>query len=54
VTQPLPHGPGCAGIARRHICVFVQGIRAPADRPLPGPAVTQQDVEKMFVADTAT
>lgn len=53
ITQPLPHGPGFSIIARRHICVFVRGIRAPVDQPLPGPAVTQHDIEEMFAADTA-
>jgi hypothetical protein len=27
ITQPPPLGPGWSTIARRHICVFVQGIR---------------------------
>lgn len=50
ISQPLPHGPGWSTIARRHICVFVQGIRATASQPLPGPAVTQDDIEAMFRA----
>ena len=54
VTQPLPHGPGWVSIAQRHIWLFVHGIRAPADQPLPGPAVTQHDIEEMFAADTAS
>jgi AcrR family transcriptional regulator len=51
ISQPLPNGPGWSTIARRHICVFVDGIRAPASQPLPGPAVTQDDIEAMFRAD---
>jgi hypothetical protein len=51
VTQPLPLGPGWSTVARRHICVFVDGVRAPASQPLPGPAVTHDDVEAMFRAD---
>lgn len=51
VTQPLPLGPGWSTIARRHICLFVDGIRAPASQPLPGPAVTQNDIEAMFRGD---
>jgi AcrR family transcriptional regulator len=54
VTQPLPHGPGWAGIARRHICLFVHGLYTPAGQSLPGPAVTRDDLEDMFAADTAT
>ena len=51
VTQPLPLGPGWSTIARRHICIFVDGIRAPDSQPLPGPAVTDNDVEAMFRGD---
>lgn len=54
ITQPLPHSPAFSIIARRHICLFVGGIRAPADQPLPGPAVTAHDIEEMFAADTAS
>jgi AcrR family transcriptional regulator len=50
ISQPLPHGPGWSTIARRHICVFVHGIRAPGSQPLPGPAVTQDAIEAMFRA----
>jgi hypothetical protein len=52
VTKGFWHG-GSSGvrIARRHICLFVQGIRAPGSQPLPGPAVTQNDIEKMFGGD---
>ena len=50
ISQPLPHGPGWSIIARRHICVFVDGIRVPGSQPLPGPAVTQDDIEAMFRA----
>ena len=51
ITQPLPHGPRWSIIARRHICLFVRGIRAQAVEPLPGPAVTRQQIEAMFAAD---
>ena len=51
INQPLPLGPGWSIIARRHICVFVQGIRATASQRLPGPAVTQDDIEAMFRGD---
>jgi AcrR family transcriptional regulator len=53
ISQPLPHGPGFATIARRHICLFVRGIRAPADQPLPGPPVTRDDIEEMFTREPA-
>jgi AcrR family transcriptional regulator len=51
ITQPLPLGPGWSTIARRHICVFIEGIRAAASQPLPGPPVTQSDIEAMFRGD---
>ncbi|MHA7653307.1 TetR/AcrR family transcriptional regulator [Mycobacterium sp. ML4] len=51
ISQPLPHGPGWSAIARRHIRIFVDGIRAPGGQPLPAPAVTQDDIEAMFRAD---
>ncbi|MDT7766284.1 MAG: hypothetical protein QOC63_5704 [Mycobacterium sp.] len=51
VTQPLPHGPDWSTIARRHIHVFVDGLRAPDGHRLPGPAVTQRDIEAAFAAD---
>ena len=54
VTQPLPHGAGFAIIARRHICVFVRGIAAPADQPLPGPPVTRHDIEDTFAREPAS
>jgi hypothetical protein len=38
-------------IAPRHICLFVQGIRASGSQPLPGPAVTQNDIEAMVGGD---
>jgi hypothetical protein len=48
ISQPRPYGAGWSTIARRHIGVFVNGIRATADRPLPGPPVTHDDIEAMF------
>jgi AcrR family transcriptional regulator len=50
VTQPLPNTPAFSIIARRHISLFVRGISVPADLPLPGPEVTQHDVEAAFAA----
>jgi hypothetical protein len=50
ITQPLPHGPHWSTIARRHIHLFVQGIRVPSDQRLPGPAVTGKDIETAFGA----
>jgi AcrR family transcriptional regulator len=52
ITQPLPHGPGWSDIARRHAAVFVSGIRASGAAQLPGPAVTQHDIEAIFARDT--
>jgi AcrR family transcriptional regulator len=54
ITQPLPNSPAFSTIARRHVSLFVSGIRAPADQPLPGPAVTRQDIEETFAAATAS
>ncbi|MBV8860295.1 MAG: TetR/AcrR family transcriptional regulator [Mycobacterium sp.] len=52
ITQPLPNSPAFSIIARRHIRLFVRGIAASAKEPLPGPAVTQLDIEKTFAADS--
>ena len=46
-TQPLPHGPNWSVVATRHIALFMSGVRTFAD-PLPGPAVTSEDVEAHF------
>jgi AcrR family transcriptional regulator len=53
VTQPLPQSLDWSRIARRHIHLFVHGIRAPAAQSLPGPAVTQRDIETTFAAGAA-
>jgi AcrR family transcriptional regulator len=50
ITQPLPHTPAFDIIARRHISLFIRGLRMPADAALPGPAVTQHDIEESFAA----
>ncbi len=52
ITQPLPNTPAFSIVARRHISLFVRGLRAPADQPWPGPAVTQHDIEETFAAET--
>ena len=54
ITQPLPNSPAFSIIARRHLSLFVRGIRAPADQPLPAPAVTQHDIEETFAAKTSS
>jgi AcrR family transcriptional regulator len=51
ITQPLPNAPAFSTVARRHISLFVRGICAPADQPLPGPEVTQRDIEEAFAAE---
>jgi AcrR family transcriptional regulator len=51
ITQPLARGPSWSTIARRHISIFVHGIRAPAAHPLPGPAVTRHNFEAAFRAE---
>jgi AcrR family transcriptional regulator len=48
ITQPLPNIPSSLIVARRHVSLFVRGLRAPADSALPGPAVTSQDIEDAF------
>ncbi|MET0699380.1 MAG: TetR/AcrR family transcriptional regulator [Mycobacterium sp.] len=47
-TQPLQHGPNWQVTARRHIALFVAGIRAVDDAALPGPAVGRRDIEETF------
>ncbi|KAA0083237.1 TetR/AcrR family transcriptional regulator [Mycolicibacterium sp. P9-64] len=46
-TQPLPHGPNWAVVAKRHIALFMGGVRTLTE-PLPGPAVTSRDIEIQF------
>ncbi len=47
--QPLPHGPaGGPTIGRRHLSLFVRGLRSPDEAPLPGPPVTRDDLETQF------
>ena len=48
ITQPLPHGPDWPLIAERQLAVFVNGIAAGGPAPMPGPAVTRQDIETAF------
>jgi AcrR family transcriptional regulator len=49
-TQPLPHGPIWSVTARRHIALFVAGMRAVGASALPGPAVERLDVEATFAS----
>jgi AcrR family transcriptional regulator len=46
-TQPVPHGPNWSVVAKRHIVLFMSGVRTLAE-PLPGPAVTSRDIETHF------
>jgi AcrR family transcriptional regulator len=46
-TQPLPYGPNWSVVAKRHIALFMSGVRTFAE-PLPGPAVTSHDIETLF------
>jgi hypothetical protein len=50
ITQPLPTGTAFMTVARRHIHLFVCGIRASTDSSLPGPAVTRDGLEAAFRA----
>lgn len=52
VSQPLAHMTGWPDIARRHVAVFMGGIRATTARPLPGSAITRQDIEALFSTGT--
>ena len=47
-TQPLQHGPNWDVTARRHIALFVAGLKAVDDDALPGQLVKQSDVEAAF------
>ncbi|MUM15817.1 hypothetical protein BI330_05470 [Mycobacterium sp. CBMA 623] len=48
VTQPVPVGADFPVVAQRQVELFVRGLRAPSDQPLPGPMVTRQDIEDVF------
>jgi AcrR family transcriptional regulator len=47
-TQPLQHGPNWDITARRHIALFIAGLKAVDDDALPGQLVKQSDVEAAF------
>jgi len=47
VTQPLPHSPHWSVVAKRHIALFMTGVRTSTD-PLPRPSVTGHDIETHF------
>lgn len=47
-TQPLQHGPNWDVTARRHIALFIAGLKAVDDDALPGRLVKQSDVEAAF------
>jgi len=47
-TQPLRHGPNWNVTARRHIALFIAGLKAVDDDALPGQLVKQSDVEAAF------
>jgi AcrR family transcriptional regulator len=49
-TQPLRHGPKWDVTARRHIALFIAGLKAVDDDPLPGQLVKQSDIEAAFAA----
>jgi AcrR family transcriptional regulator len=53
ITQPLPHGPAWPLIAGRQLAAFVNGIAASGPVPMPGPAVTREDIEVAFARDPA-
>lgn len=49
-TQLLPRGPRWTSLARRHVGIFIRGLKPDADPPLTDPPATPGDVEKMFSA----
>jgi hypothetical protein len=53
ITQPLPHGPAWPLIAGRQLAAFVNGIAVGGPVPMPGPAVTRQDIEAGFAGAPA-
>jgi AcrR family transcriptional regulator len=53
ITQPLLRGPAWPLIAGRQLAAFVNGIAAGGPVPLPGPAVTRQDIEAAFATARA-
>ncbi|MGW8849752.1 TetR/AcrR family transcriptional regulator [Streptomyces xiamenensis] len=51
LTRPLP-GTRCSGgeiLARRHLQIFLDGLRAPARSELPGTAAQVEDLEDEFI-----
>ncbi len=48
VTHPLPHGPDWPTMAARQVANFLNGLAASGPIDLPGPAITQADIERAF------
>ena len=48
ITQPLPHGPNWPTMASRQVAHFLNGLAASGPRELPGPPISQSDIERAF------
>ncbi len=48
ITHPLPHGPSWPTMAARQVANFLNGIAGSGPIDLPGPPVTQADIEHAF------
>jgi AcrR family transcriptional regulator len=51
VTRPLPHNPDWPRLAARQVATFLNGLAGNGPMDVPGPAVTQDDIERTFAAD---
>ncbi|MCX4745474.1 TetR/AcrR family transcriptional regulator [Kitasatospora sp. NBC_01287] len=57
LTRPLPGSENCLGnemFVRRHLQLFLDGLRSPARSVLPGRAATLEDLRPTFPADPLT
>jgi AcrR family transcriptional regulator len=50
LTTPLPNAPDWDHLARRQACIFLAGLAAPGDAPLPGSRPTRRHLEEGFSA----
>ena len=53
ITRPLPHSPGWSRLAARQVANFLNGLAGNGPIEVPGPAVSQGEIERTFAADDA-
>ncbi|TDD96445.1 TetR/AcrR family transcriptional regulator [Actinomadura rubrisoli] len=54
ITQPLSYGPSWPRMAGRQIAIFLNALAVDGPIGIPGPEITQRDIEDSFAAQDAT